>query len=338
MAAREKFLLKYFENHPNRVRLVDGHGVLKGGRKIVPKDTVIMFLSKVGYCMAINAGRSIHKKYFESNTGLIKFFKSGNTNRRNHHVTDIMSRTYLPGTVYQDLSVKIVPEPGEPTMGFLKKLPLKRKNLPPLLGNTVGPTKKDKYLLSKIIRAGGPGIYIVSACRVSPYNMYNNNNDIPINLPMGKFGYRNPYGRYAKISRSIKRLHSKPGAKRRTRFVEFTPQNERSRRLTAEGRSMAPRPTKKIISNVLNRMVVTPNNKSRNIRRYAWNLPANKNVESLNETLRILRAPRTFVKTLSIPVQRWWDTATPRQKAEFIFATKNKNASQRTPNNENKNN
>jgi len=317
-ATREKYLLKYFENHPNRVRLVDGHGILKGGKKRVPRGTVVMFLSKVGYCMAINAGRSIHKKYFESNAGLIKFFKSGNTNRRNHHVTDIMSRTYLPGTVYQDLSVKLVPEEGEPTMGFLKKLPVVRRNLPPLLGNTVGPVFPDSYQLSKILRAGGPGIYIVSACRVAPTNMYNNNNNIPMNLPIRKVGYRNPFGRYAKISKSIKTLKSKPGAKRRTRFVEFTPYNEMMRRLTAEGRAHAPRPTKKIISNVLNRMT-TPGETSKNIRKYAWNFPANKNVNKLNYTLSVLRRPRTFVKSLRSPTKRWWYTATPRQQAQFIF-------------------
>ena len=314
--AREKFVLDYFEKNPDSVKLVDGHGILTGSKKIVPKDVIIMFLSKAGYCMAINSGRTIHKKYFETNVGLTKFFKSGEQNRRNHHVTDIMARTHVPGTLYQDMWIQLLPEPNEVTMGFVKKLPIKRSDIVPLLGNTVGPVYKDHYLLSNIIKSAGKGIYIVSACRVAEHNIKNENT--PMNLPGRKIGRVDIKSRIARVSKQIGTLRSKPGARRRTILRPYTLKNERIQRISASGRKFAPRPTKKIISDILNRMN-QPGEKSRDIRKYAYNLPANKKISFLNYTLRTLRLPRLFVKSLSDNNKLLWNQMNDSQKARFIY-------------------
>lgn len=314
--AREKYVLGVFEKNPDSVKLVDGHGILKGSKKIVPSGVIIMFLSKAGYCMAINSGRTIHKKYFETINGLTKFFKSGEQNRRDHHVTDIMSRTHIPGSLYQDMTIKLVPEANEVTMGFVKKLPITRANVPPLLGNTVGTIFKDTYLLSDIIRKSGKGIYIVSACRVAENNIRNENT--PMNLPGIKIGRVNRTSRIFSVSKQIGTMRSKPGARRRTILKPYTLENERFQRISASGRSVAPRPTKQLISLILNRMS-QPGEKSRNIRKYAWNIPANKKISYLNYTLRTLRLPRLFVKRLSNNNKLLWNRMDNKQKTRFIY-------------------
>ena len=62
-----------------------------------------------------------------------------------------------------------------------------------------------------------------------------------------------------------------------------------------------------------------PGEKSRNIRRYAWNLPANKKISFLNFTLKTLRLPRLFVKTLGPQNKLLWNQMNNKQRARFIY-------------------
>ena len=224
MNNRESRILKTYEEHG--ARLVEAHGVLVGTKKVVPPDTVIMFLAEPGYCMLIKSSRRVSSNFFENKEGLIKFFKSGGNRRNYKHVSDILKRTHFPGQEYLDTDLEFK-DPTTKSIGYIRKLPLTRRQIiynhlfnkeqPPTFAETVGPNVHGQRLkLSSVLKRGGPGVYIVSSCRVSPHLL---KKTLPMNVPHPNFWpYVQPvprprHGKIANLIKSVPKSSPKPGVK-----------------------------------------------------------------------------------------------------------------------------
>ena len=322
MNLEEARILDVYQRH--QAKLIDAHGVLTGTKEIVPPDTVLMFLSEPGYCMLLAAGRSVSRDFFQSKQNLEKFFKSGGNKRNYKHVSDILKRTHFEGEQYLDLSLEMI-DTGIKGLGFIKKLPLRRQqyvlnyqykhDITPTFAETTGPLLHGKTVkLSTILKLAGPGVYIISACRVSKFEATKSSNKLPTNLPHNSSWpymspvYRARRGVIANLIKSIPRKKPKPGVKK---VLKIPHPRTKNYSIIAELATLKkyykPKPLSNKIKNVLTHMsrehpisiqdVLT--RKSSNtqmnasttnqIRPYIAPLPANTNVTNLKFTLGILK-------------------------------------------------
>jgi hypothetical protein len=320
MNNRETRIIKTFENHG--ARLVDAHGALTGTKEVVPSDTVIMFLSEPGYCILLRTARKVSADFFENKEGLVRFFKSGGNRRNYKHVSDILKRTHFPGQEYLDTDLTFE-DPVSKSLGYVKKLPLSRQQIiynhlfdreqTPTFAETAGPFVHGKRLkLSKIIKDGGPGVYIVSSCRVSPYLLKLPPSKLPTNVPHPEYWpYINPipkqkHGKIAKLIKSIPKSAPKAGVKR---ILKMSHPESRNYKITAEMGALkkyyTPRSLNNKIKNVLAHMtrenpvnirdtLKVSNNTSlypssfNSTKKYIAPLPANTNPRLFQFTLGIL--------------------------------------------------
>ena len=301
VANREEYIVKYFTNYPNKAYLINAHGQMKNTKIVtVPEKTVIIFLAKARYCMNAKTGTLVQQKYFTSKKNILSFLKSGEDERNIHHVGDILTRTYIPGMKYPDLTITLVPDTKIRTMGFIKKLPtlvplVNKPNKPPQYKNTIGPVEPGEYKLSDLV-AQRSGLYIISTCRIGNNER---NNAVPMNTIQGENGNydaKQParFSALRNLVESLPKLKSKPGGTRKTKMPPRTVPNAdiRRERLSASSRiATARKPTKQLVSNAIKAMS-TPGEVSRNIRNYIKNLPANYNVHRLNQMLQIMRVKK----------------------------------------------
>jgi hypothetical protein len=269
MNNRESRILKTYEEHG--ARLVDAHGVLTGTKAVVPPDTVLMFLSEPGYCMLIRAGRRVASNFFENKEGLIQFFKSGGNRKNYKHVSDILKRTHFPGQEYLDTYLEFK-DPVSKRLGFIKKLPLTRREIiynhlynkeqTPTYAETVGPSVYGQRLkLSTILKRRGPGVYIISSCRVSPYQLKLPQNKLPVNVPHpSSWPYTQPVprprrGKIATLIRSIPKSSPRPDVKKILKLKHPASRNYGIlSEMSALKKYYTPRPIDNKIKNVLNHM------------------------------------------------------------------------------------
>lgn len=350
----EKHILDVYQKH--QAKLIDAHGVLTGTKEIVPPDTVLMFLSEPGYCMLLAAGRSVARDFFQSKSNLIKFFKSGNNRRNYKHVSDILKRTHFEGEQYLDLSLEMK-DPGIKGLGFIKKLPLRRQqyvsnyqykhDITPTFAETTGPLFHGKNVkLSSVLKLGGPGVYIVSACRVSQFESKKPENKLPTNLPhKSSWPYMSPVyrarrGVISNLIRSIPRKKSKPGIKK---VLKIPHPRTKNYPIIAELATLKKYSQPKSLSNKIKNVLVhmsrehpisvrnvltrkSSNKKmiastTNQIRPFIAPLPANTNVTNLKFTLGILQNKNkvgTLFRTLPLRQQFVFLTQ-PLKRGELIY-------------------
>jgi hypothetical protein len=298
-----------------------------------------MFLTKPGLCMLQAAGRSVARTFFESRKGLENFFNSGGPKHRGFkHVSDILERTHLPGSTYRDVMLQMY-DPESKAVGFVKKLPLTRRGYvvpgyyeietPPTFAETAGPFVHGKHiLLSTLIKRTGPGVYIVSACRVAKSHV--GRPGAPLNTPHPS-GW--PYIQPIPTSRKFRSLPKERPAKEGLKRVLTVPRpGATNALLRMEMASLKkyrePKTLNQKIRAVLNHMaknypsslknIVTrrasngtiPAVNNKNLRRYVAPLPANTNVNRLRMTLGVLSSKNTLGSFFHmLPV---------REKARFL--------------------
>ena len=169
-------------------RVVNAHGTMLENKKIVPKDTVLMFLTHPGYCTGLQCARTVYHNFFEKRTNLEKFI-SGNVPPGYMCVSDIKNRTHGPGDQYDNMSLTFQNK-KIPGLGYVRKLPLTTqqhigetyygKNRVPTFAETLGPIKRGtRTKLSEILKSVGPGVYVIASCRP----LKSNRNIAPLNLP-----------------------------------------------------------------------------------------------------------------------------------------------------------
>ena len=177
-------------------KLVEAHGALRrtnnnnSNYKTVPKDTVIIFLSQFGQCMALTGARTLANEYFRSDAGMMRFFR-GKAGMAGRHHGEILSRTKFYGQKYPDVYLEFYDE--EPTrkgFGWVWSLPTTYKlpeNFSPHVprGNQVinQSIHGEAMRLSEVIARLGKGVYIVSSCLVAQNQVISNYTKIPYNLP-----------------------------------------------------------------------------------------------------------------------------------------------------------
>jgi len=337
MNTREEKIFKTYETHG--AKLVDAHGVLTGTKARVPADTVVMFLTEPGYCMLMFAARRVSSNFFETRRGLENFFRSGGPRRNYKHVSDILKRTHFAGQEYLDMFLQFK-DPEAKAMGFIRKLPLTRRDLVmnnlqskaqvPTFAETTGPLVHGSTLkLSTVLKRGGPGVYVISACRVSPHARGKNlprNTPHPSRYPWIKPTPRPKGGKIASLIKSIPKSSARPNLKKMLVLTRTNRNYKIIREMAALKKYAQPKPLEEKIRNVLNHMTrenpvnlrnmkasedptLHPANFNRT-RRYMGPLPANTEPKLFQFTLGVLsnksKAGYVFGK---LP----W-----REKAEFV--------------------
>jgi len=73
---REDRIIQTYDTYG--AKLIYAHGSLTGTKEVVPKNTIIMFLAKPGYCIIEKVAKKVFSDFFENKRGLLQFFKSGN--------------------------------------------------------------------------------------------------------------------------------------------------------------------------------------------------------------------------------------------------------------------
>jgi len=200
-------------NQSKKAIVVNGHGVLSNARRLhrVPPGVALMFLAEPGTCMNINTGLGVQNKFFTSAQKFRNFLMGGRSGGVQYkHVTNILSRTHLPGNLYPNMKIQLEPNATYPTMGFIKKIPTRHSRAVPTFEETVGPLKPKLYVLSKLLQ-GRKGIVVVSACRENP-----NTNRSVLNLPTNAYKFtarkRQARGtRYGEVIRRTPMFKARPG-------------------------------------------------------------------------------------------------------------------------------
>ena len=209
---RQEELLKMWDKH-KRAIVVNGHGVLSNARSMrtVPPGVALMFLAEPGTCMNINTGLGVQNKFFTSKEKFLNFLKGGRGGGVQYkHVTNILSRTHLPGNKYPNMKIQLEPNKTYPTMGFIKKIPTRHSKAVPTFKETVGPMKPKLYVLSKLLQ-GRKGIVVVSACRENP-NTTRSVFNIPTNVYKNTARKRQPrWTPYSAIIRATPMFKARPG-------------------------------------------------------------------------------------------------------------------------------
>lgn len=189
----------------NGARLVDAHGSLadmnQKAFEIVPPNTVVIFLSEIGYCATTQVTRQLENEFFRSAAKLEAFFR-GAAAFQGRHYGNAYSRTYLPGEEYPSISLQFWDETLA-GVGYVYKLPLRRDrpinshNIAPGINNVNYPLSNTgtthikraphhRILLQDLMTRLGPGVYIIASCVVPPGQigeMYPHGR-MPMSLPL----------------------------------------------------------------------------------------------------------------------------------------------------------
>lgn len=157
-------------------RMINAHGTMLNNKSIVPRNTILIFLTRPGYCTALPMARKVYHDYFESNENIRKFL-SGNVPKKYLYVSNIKNRTHYPGHAYHNMTLAFNNK-KLPSLGYVRKLPLTRQhhilghylhketNVAPTFAETLGPIPRGTRIrLSDVLKKTGPGVYIIASCR-----------------------------------------------------------------------------------------------------------------------------------------------------------------------------
>ena len=321
---KEREIIRIYEGAKNNqgkggAKLIEAHGALRttnnnSNYKDVPEDTVIIFLSQFGQCMALMGQRRLANEYFRSDAGLRRFFK-GEAGMAGLHHGEILSRTKFHGQKYPDVYLEFK-DKNNPGFGWVWSLPISHMrpdnfgHVP--IGNQVikGNIHGESMYLSELIERLGKGVYIVSSCLVAQNQVISNYSKIPYNLPPqyrarpAKRGTRNA----AAFAESIfKKQPLRPGSfARRTVFAPKTgrvykgPPKVRVAEVLAQ---LSRRPNRVNLDKIFPFMSANFTNSSR---------------KQLKEVQRILKAPTNFVSKLSPNNRNAWNRLSTVNKGAFI--------------------
>lgn len=318
---RDETTVRIFREHGRTAKLVDAHGSLVKANKpafeIVPQNTVIIFLSEVGYCADVVIMRKLQNEYFRTGVGIEKFLM-GDAARRGLHYGNAYERTYLPGESYPSISLQFW-DARLAGMGWVWKLPLGRKRMEATPSSELGPNKSEVYssttsilnrrqssdvLLKDVIKEIGSGVYIIASCLVATEQIQPSfpAGRLPMSLPASmkpatywaksigwkriapqrtrstiRIGLHKATGKTPGPS-VIKRI-PRPGTKIRTHvpFLTSIPET-RKRRIN--------------LDTALKRMSRAPNRV--NLNTIIPHLNANVNIPKLRRTLKYLQNPNNF--------------------------------------------
>ena len=335
---KEREIIRIYEGAKNNqgkggAKLIEAHGALRttnnnNNYKDVPEDTVIIFLSQFGQCMALMGQRRLANEYFRSDAGLRRFFR-GEAGMAGLHHGEILSRTKFHGQKYPDVYLEFK-DKNNPGFGWVWSLPIPHMrpdnfgHVP--IGNQVikGNIHGESMYLSELIERLGKGVYIVSSCLVAQNQVISNYSKIPYNLPPqyrarpAKRGTRNA----AAFAENIfKKQPLRPGSfARRTRFAPMT------------GR-VSKGPPKIRVAEVLARLSRGPNRV--NLDKIFPFMSANfsrPGQNQLKEIQKILKAPANFVSKLSQANRNRWKGLSTVNKGAFIRRILNRPAAMNTNN------
>jgi hypothetical protein len=320
-------------------KLVEAHGALRrtnnnnSNYKTVPKDTVIIFLSQFGQCMALMGARTLANEYFRTDAGMRKFFR-GEAGMAGRHHGEILSRTKFHGQKYPDVYLEFYDEePGRAGFGWVWSLPTTYKlpeNFSPHVprGNQVinQSIHGEAMRLSEVIARLGKGVYIISACLVAQNQVISNYTKIPYNLPSqyraqpAKRRTRNA----AAFAESIfKKQPLRPGSfARRTAFAPKTGKIYKG-------------PPKIRIAEVLTQLGRRPSRV--NLKSKFPFMRANVNQNRLLRVQKILQNPTNFVSKLSQANRNAWNKLSAINKGAFVNARMNAPTNNRSNTNLNMN-
>jgi hypothetical protein len=197
---RDRVVVDTFRKHG--AKLVDAHGSLvpmnRSAFEEVPPNTVVIFLSEIGYCSSVPIVRQFANDFFTSKTRLEGFFR-GAAAFQGRHYGNAYNRTYLPGEKYPSVMLQFW-DARKAGMGWVYKLPLTRprtqndtENAPaasevnyPKINNGNNPRGPHHIVILKdLMTRLGPGVYIVGSCIVPSgqiQNMYPVGR-LPMSLP-----------------------------------------------------------------------------------------------------------------------------------------------------------
>jgi len=327
---RERFVEYIFRKYPKGAKLIECHGGLT--RKVspiyaeVPEDTVIIFLSNFGQCMAIERGRHLSNEYFTSRKRLLRFFRGEAGYARVHH-GEIASRTFLPNEEYPNAWLQFY-DPSIPDYGHVWKLPLKYKKaeeINQLRATTRAVTGENVYTnipraknstmtLQNVVSKLGPGVYIVNAC-LMPINQGTLPvGKIPFNLPVGIPERRVGVARTRNARAYAKTIYRprppRPGTPVRTLSV--------LRSLSAR-RPKVPHVT---VAEMLTRLGRSGSNI--NLNNWFPRMRANVNKNRLRAVQRILQNPSNMTSRLKENELRQWNLLTWNQRGPFVSSWLNR--------------
>lgn len=312
---RDKEVINLFRKHG--AKLVDAHGTLVGENQktfeVVPPNTVVIFLSEVGYCSSIQTMRQLENNYFRSKIAIERFIQ-GDAARQGVHYGNAYNRTYLPGEKYPSLSLYFMDE-NFAGMGYVWKLPLRRERMEINAYMELGPNSSEVYngisrtkyiLLKEVMERLGSGVYIVASCIV-PYDQRKEQRyprgKLPMNLPrnMGRPNYYTPnigWKRVAPIrTKNTIRvgIHRASAISKPVRLRPSVPRTGVTPRPTPYMRKIKEtRKSRIYLNQALTRMSRTPSRvKMGSIIPY---MNANINKEKLKKTLFYLKHPKTFIE------------------------------------------
>ena len=176
----------------HKATVTNSHGYMLNNNKIVPKNTVLMFLANPGYCASRQLVRLVSHNHFLTKNKLNKFMRSNVPNNQIYVSNIFKKRTHLPNTPYKNMQLYY----GNKLKSFAytKKLPLLSKqhiqknyfyeNKAPKFAETVGPIKRGTSIkLSNLLKQIGPGVHIIGSCRESIENMNKTDSESSLDVP-----------------------------------------------------------------------------------------------------------------------------------------------------------
>jgi hypothetical protein len=307
-------------------KLIEAHGSLATTNEnaniswTVPKNTVVILLSKPGRCMYIGAGRIVAEQYFKTNNKIKNFFR-GTAGTEGLHHGEILSRTFFEDEKCPSVSL-LFDDPKFHSFGYVWKLPLTRQrsvtgtNLelepPPLRSEIYTNIPHGSSLLLKtVVSRLGEGVYIVNACL--PPGNYKSLEFIGTNAPIAGWegeraraptGTRNRF-RYTKY---INKSHRppKPGSRTKT---QIPPENKYALR--------SPKILSRPLMTVKELLIKLSRNPNLNLNKNFSKLRANVNTTKIRNVQRVLKNSTNFVSKLGITNKLRWTLS--RHKAGFIY-------------------
>lgn len=143
------------------IRLVIGHGLLTPPGEIqrrVPKNTYVIFLSKPGQLLSIREGYQLYTKsllYIRS--ALMGRIRSSQIDP--YRLSKWTSHVYGPNEKYPNLMLKLFDSNPQSILSEISGMTKLETGKRLYYGQTV--------MLNQLLIRGGPGVYIVAACRAS---------------------------------------------------------------------------------------------------------------------------------------------------------------------------
>ena len=152
------------ERSLQNARLLHGHGVLTGTAGRVPRGTSVIFMTRAG-----TVSRAI-VTHLASNAENVNRIIADRFTPFGHR---IYTKRYDAGQEFPDAIISRVKEKGDVDDPGIYRLPLSRASYPNydrgLKGGSIAAWKeKQAESVAQILRRGGPGQYLVTACRRFP--------------------------------------------------------------------------------------------------------------------------------------------------------------------------